>query len=168
MIRDKILNVIFGWKFLETSKLLSALEIQQNLDYISLFVLVNYHLDKNSIANLCKTLKLSKKDSKSIMFTSQMARLIPQNNIRYLRLYRHLIGTRWRQILRLSKIFDQYDMIDFHNFSKQYYFSKIISEIENLPPLACEQQLIDGKWLIGKLLVKIYYRGILHLLGFTI
>ena len=149
MIRDKILNVIFGWKFLETSKLLSALEIQQNLDYISLFVLVNYHLDKNSIANLCKTLKLSKKDSKSIMFTSQMARLIPQNNIRYLRLYRHLIGTRWRQILRLSKIFDQYDMIDFHNFSKQSYFSKIINEIENLPPLACEQQLIDGKWLMA-------------------
>ena len=83
------------------------------------------------------------------MFTSQMARLIPQNNIRYLRLYRHLIGTRWRQILRLSKIFDQYDMIDYHNFSKQSYFSKIINEIENLPPLACERQLIDGKWLMA-------------------
>ncbi len=149
MIRDKILNVIFGWKYVETSKLLSVLDSQQNLDYISLFVLVNYHLDKNGIVDLCKTLKLSKKDSKSIIFTSQMARLIPQNDLRYLRFYRHLIGTRWKQILYLSKIFDQHDIIDFHNFSKQSYFTKIIHEIENLPPLKCQEQLIDGKWLMA-------------------
>ena len=69
MLSDGILKIIFQWDNFETSKLVLALEDSSQFELITMFVLLNYHLDLGSIDELCKSLKLSRKDTKDVVFT---------------------------------------------------------------------------------------------------
>ena len=154
MIEHNVLSTIFDWDNIETTKLTSALRLRYNLDYIALFVLLNYHLKAEDITNLCKKMKLSKSDSKAIYFTYKMSRIIPQNNTRYLRFYRHLIGERWHEILLLSKLFSIFKIDDILSTATPEYFSIIITELQKLEPNKTQKPLIDGNWLMSATNIK--------------
>ena len=110
MLSDGILKIIFQWDNFETSKLVLALEDSSQFELITMFVLLNYHLDQGSIDELCKSLKLSRKDTKDVVFTFTNALIVPSKNEKYLRLYRHILGAKCRQIILLSKTFCKYEL----------------------------------------------------------
>ena len=148
MMTDGILEVIFQWRLFESSKLAAALEMPNDFDFISMFVLLNHHLGFEGIDNLCKSLKLSKRDTKNILSTFKYSLIIPSTNERYLRLYRHIVGTRFRQIILLSKTICKYQLhIKFNDLTPDY-FDELYSLIVNLPQNKFDQQLIDGNWLM--------------------
>ena len=148
MMAHGILEIILRWPPFESSKLADALEMPNNFDVISMFVLLNHHLGFDGIENLCKSLKLSKRDTKEILSTYKSSLIIPATNERYLRLYRHIIGTRYRQILLLSKTICQYDLHSNFNDVTPVYFDKLLSLLVDLPQNKFDYQLIDGYWLM--------------------
>jgi tRNA nucleotidyltransferase (CCA-adding enzyme) len=148
MLSDGILKIIFQWKNFETSKLVLALEDSSQFDLITMFVLLNYHLDKGSIDELCKSLKLSRKDTREIIFTFTNALIVPSKNEKYLRLYRHILGAKCRQIILLSKAFCKYELHNNFNDIDDNYFNQIISLLADLPKNKLEKQIIDGNWLM--------------------
>ena len=148
MLSDGILKIIFQWQNFETSKLVLALENSEELDYITMFVLLNYHLGYVKIDELCKSLKLSRKDMKDIMFTFTNALIVPLQNEKYLRLYRHILGPKCHQILSLSKTFCKFKLHSNFNDTDVNYFDQIISLLEKLPENKHDKQLIDGNWLM--------------------
>ncbi len=148
MLSDGILKIIFQWKNFETSKLVLALEDSSQFELITMFVLLNYHLDQGSIYELCKSLKLSRKDIREIIFTFTNALIIPSKNEKYLRLYRHILGDKCRQIILLSKTFCKYELHNNFTDIDDNYFNQIISLLADLPKNKLEKQIIDGNWLM--------------------
>ena len=148
MMSDGILEIIFQWRPFESSKLVAALQTSNDFDFVSMFVLLNHHLGFEGIENLCNSLKLSKRDTKNILFTFKYSLIIPSTNERYLRLYRHLIGTRCRQILLLNKTICRYELHNNFNDVTPGYFDKISSLLIDLPLNKFDRQLIDGNWLM--------------------
>ena len=148
MLSDGILKIIFQWNNFETSKLVLALENSSQFELITMFVLLNYHLDLEAIDELCKSLKLSRKDTREIIFTFTNALIVPSKNEKYLRLYRYILGAKHRQIISLSKTLCKFrlhqNFIDIdHN-----YFDEILSLLADLPKNKHEKQIIDGNWLM--------------------
>ena len=78
MMNDGILKIIFQWQQIEYVNLSSALSDSNELDYISKFVLLNQQLGLEGITQLCKSLKLSNNDTKSIILTYTNSLVIPQ------------------------------------------------------------------------------------------
>ena len=148
MLSDGILKIIFQWKNFETSKLVLALEDSSQFELITMFVLLNYHLDQGSIDELCKSLKLSRKDTKDVVFTFTNALIVPSKNEKYLRLYRHILGAKCRQIILLSKTFCKYQLHNNFTDIDDTYFDQIISLLADLPKNKLEKQIIDGNWLM--------------------
>ena len=148
MLSDGILKIIFQWNNFETSKLVLALENSSQFELITMFVLLNCHLDLETIDELCKSLKLSRKDTREIIFTFTNALIVPSKNEKYLRLYRYILGAKHRQIISLSKTLCKFrlhqNFIDIdHN-----YFDEILSLLADLPKNKHEKQIIDGNWLM--------------------
>ena len=148
MLSDGILKIIFQWDNFETSKLVLALEDSSQFELITMFVLLNYHLDQGSIDELCKSLKLSRKDTKDVVFTFTNALIVPSKNEKYLRLYRHILGAKCRQIILLSKTFCKYELHNNFTDIDDNYFNQIISLLADLPKNKLEKQIIDGNWLM--------------------
>ena len=148
MLSDGILKIIFQWDNFETSKLVLALEDSSQFELITMFVLLNYHLDQGSINELCKSLKLSRKDTKDVVFTFTNALIVPSKNEKYLRLYRHILGAKCRQIILLSKAFCKYELHNNFTDIDDNYFDQIISLLADLPKNKLEKQIIDGNWLM--------------------
>ena len=148
MINCGVLSIVFQWDKVDQAKVISALEESPKLDYAALFVLLNYVLNTAELKQLCVELKLSKKQTREIISTSERARIIPSNDPKYLRLYRHLNEDRSMQILELSRIFSHHQMVDKLSMVNSDYFAEIISLIGKLPPLTKTQQLVDGNWLM--------------------
>lgn len=148
MIDCGVLSIVFEWDKVDQTKVISALEESPKLDYAALFVLLNYDLNTAELKQLCIDLKLSKKQTREIISTSERARIIPSNDPRYLRLYRHLNGERSIQILELSRVLSHHQMVDKLSTVNSDYFAEIISLIVRLPPLTKTQQLVDGNWLM--------------------
>ena len=148
MMNDGILKIIFQWQQIEYVNLSSALSDSNELDYISKFVLLNQQLGLEGITQLCKSLKLSKNDTKSIILTYTNSLIIPQKSESYLRLYRFIIGDRWRQVLMLSKVICKYGLNkNLHDINVDF-FDQIVSLIVDLPKNKIQSQLIDGNWLM--------------------
>ncbi|MEC7177973.1 MAG: hypothetical protein VXW28_01620 [Candidatus Thermoplasmatota archaeon] len=148
MMYDGILTIIFQWQHIEYGNLSSALSDSNNLDYISKFVLLNQQLGLEGIKQLCKSLKLSNNDLKNILFTYTNSLIIPQKSESYLRLYRHIIGDRWREVLSLSKVICKHRLNNNFDELNDDYFDQIISLIVDLPENKIPSQLIDGNWLM--------------------
>ena len=148
MIDCGVLSIVFQWDKVDQTKVISALEESPKLDYAALFVLLNYDLNTAELKQLCIDLKLSKKQTREIISTSERARIIPSNDQKYLRLYRHLNGERSIQILELSRVYSHHQMVDKLSMVNSDYFAEIISLIGKLPPLTKTQQLVDGNWLM--------------------
>ena len=148
MLSDGILKIIFQWDNFETSKLVLALEDSSQFELITMFVLLNYHLDQRSINELCKSLKLSRKHTKDVVFTFTNALIVPSKNEKYLRLYRHILGAKCRQIILLSKVFCKYELHKNFIDIDDNYFDQIISLLADLPKNKLEKQIIDGNWLM--------------------
>ena len=148
MLSDGILKIIFKWNDFETSKLVLALENSSQFELITMFVLLNCHLDLESIDVLCKSLKLSRKDTKDIVFTFTNALIVPSKNEKYLRLYRHILGAKCRQIILLSKTFCMYELHNNFTDINHNFFNQIISLLADLPKNKLEKQIIDGNWLM--------------------
>ena len=148
MMYDGILTIIFQWQQIEYGNLSSALSDSDNLNYISKFVLLNQQLGLEGINQLCKSLKLSNNDLKSILFTYTNSLIIPQKSESYLRLYRHIIGDRWREVLSLSKVICKHRLNNNFDELNDDYFDQIISLIVDLPENKIPTQLIDGNWLM--------------------
>ena len=148
MMNDGILKIIFQWQQIEYVNLSSALSDSNELDYISKFVLLNQQLGLEGITQLCKSLKLSKNDTKSIILTYTNSLIIPQKSESYLRLYRFIIGDRWRQVLMLSKVICKYGLNKNVHEINVDFFDQIVSLIVDLPKNKIQSQLIDGNWLM--------------------
>lgn len=148
MLSDGILKIIFQWQDFETSKLVLALENSNQFELITMFVLLNYHLELEAIVELCKSLKLSRKETKKVLFTFTNAQIIPANNEKYLRLYRQILGTNCRQILLLSRTFCKFGLYNNFNDIDYYYYDQIISLLTDLPENKLGKQIIDGNWLM--------------------
>ena len=110
--------------------------------------MLNQQLGLEGITQLCKPLKLSKNDTKSIIFTYTHSLIIPQKSESYLRLYRFIIGDRWRQVLMLSKVICKYRLNNNFNEINVEFFDQILSLIVDLPKNKIQSQLIDGNWLM--------------------
>ena len=149
MLSDGILKIIFQWESFELSKLAVALNDLNGLDIFSRFVLLNHHLNLDEINNLCKSLKLSNKDRRNVFLTFKYALVVPSDSIPYLRLYRHIIGPRWRQVLLLSKIFCKHELhANFKDVTPEN-LDEIYSLLVELPQNKFDTQLIDGNWLMN-------------------
>jgi tRNA nucleotidyltransferase (CCA-adding enzyme) len=149
MLSDGILKIIFQWQNFETSRLVMALENSDQFELITMFVLLNYHLELEAIDELCKSLKLSRKETKEILFTFENALITPSKNGKYLRLYRHILGSKCRQIILLSRTFCKYKLHNNFNYIDENYFDEIISLLADLPKNKHEKQIIDGNWLMS-------------------
>ena len=154
MIDCGVLSIVFEWDKVDQTKIISALDESPKLDYAALFVLLNYELNPAELKQLCIDLKLSKKQTREIISTSERARIIPDNDPRYLRLYRHLNGERTFDVLGLSRIFSHHQMVDKLSMVNSDYFAEIISLIGKLAPLNKPEQLIDGNWLMASTGIK--------------
>jgi len=71
MIEHNVLSTIFDWDNIETTKLTSALRLQYNLDYIALFVLLNYHLKAEDIVKFVQKDEIVKIRFKGDLFYLQ-------------------------------------------------------------------------------------------------
>ena len=149
MIDCGVLSIVFEWDKVDQTKIISALDESPKLDYAALFVLLNYGLNPAELKQLCTDLKLSKKQTREIISTSERARIIPDNDPRYLRLYRHLNGERTFDVLGLSRVFSHHQMVDKLSMVNSDYFAEIVSLIGKLAPLNKPEQLIDGNWLMA-------------------
>ena len=148
MLSDGILKIIFQWNNFETSKLVLALENSSQFELITMFVLLNYHLDLEAIDELCKSLKLSRKDTREIIFTFTNALIVPSKNEKYLRLYRYILGAKHRQIISLSKTLCKFRLHQNFIDVDHNYFDEILSLLADLPKNKHEKQIIDGNWLM--------------------
>ena len=148
MLSDGILKIIFQWNNFETSKLVLALENSSQFELITMFVLLNYHLDLEAIDELCKSLKLSRKDTREIIFTFTNALIVPSKNEKYLRLYRYILGAKHRQIISLSKTLCKFKLHQNFIDIDHNYFDEILSLLADLPKNKHEKQIIDGNWLM--------------------
>ena len=83
-----------------------------------------------------------------IYFTYTNSLIIPQKSESYLRLYRHIIGDRWRQVLMLSKVICKYGLNKSLHDINVDFFDQIVSLIVDLPTNKIQSQLIDGNWLM--------------------
>ena len=154
MIDCGVLSIVFEWDKVDQTKIISALDESPKLDYAALFVLLNYELNPAELKQLCIDLKLSKKQTREIISTSERARIIPDNDPRYLRLYRHLNGERTFDVLGLSRVFSHHQMVDKLSMVNSDYFAEIVSLIGKLAPLNKPEQLIDGNWLMASTGIK--------------
>ncbi|MEC8541107.1 MAG: CCA tRNA nucleotidyltransferase [Candidatus Thermoplasmatota archaeon] len=149
MLEDGVLNVVFNWGKRSNNKLTSALRAGPKIDAAATFALLNYQLDLPDLKNMCKRLKLSNAEIKEILHTSKIARKIPETNPGYLRLYRYLAGDRWEQIIRLARIFCQFNMESSFASIEPDYFASIEISLHKLPTLTHDQQLVDGNWIMS-------------------
>ena len=113
-----------------------------------MFVLLNYHLDQGSIDELCKSLKLSRKDTKRrcIYFYKCTNCSIKEREISPL--IQNILGDKCRQIILLSKAFCKYELHNNFTDFNHNYFDEIISMLADLPKNKLEKQIIDGNWLM--------------------
>ena len=147
MLSDGILKIIFQWDNFETSKLVLALEDSSQFELITMFVLLNYHLNQGSIDELCKSLKLSRKDTRRrIYFYKCINCSIKEREISPL--IQTYTRARCRQIILLSKTFCKYELHNNFTDIDDNYFNQIISLLADLPKNKLEKQIIDGNWLM--------------------
>ncbi|MEC8313124.1 MAG: CCA tRNA nucleotidyltransferase [Candidatus Thermoplasmatota archaeon] len=149
MLEDGVLNIVFNWGKRSNNKLTSALKLNFQIDAAATFVLLNYQLNLPDLKNMCKRLKLSNAEIKNILHSSKIARKIPETNPGYLRLYRYLAGDRWEQIIRLARIFCQFNMESSFASIEPDYFASIEISLHKLPTLTHDQQLVDGNWIMS-------------------
>ena len=154
MINDKVMNQIISWQSIDTETMTDALKNSESLDYISLFVLLTYDMKTDDVGELCKHLTLSKKDTKSIIFTKHMTEVIPKKDLQYLRLYRHICDQRLTQIINLATIFCEHKLSSSHASITPEYLVDIKKSLQKLAPLSVRNQIVDGNWIMANTKIK--------------
>ena len=154
MIKDKVMAQIISWQSIDTETMTAALKNSESLDYISLFVLLTYDMKTDDVGELCKHLTLSKKDTKSIIFTKHMTEVIPKKDLQYLRLYRHICDQRLTQIINLATIFCEHKLSSSHASITPDYLVDIKKSLQKLAPLSVRNQIVDGNWIMANTKIK--------------
>lgn len=148
MAELSILNEIVGININDDKKIISSLSETMNLDYQHLIALLFSSTTYSKLKDFCNRLKISSKDIKKLENIHSFIGLLPNNDDKNLRLYRHLVGNQWHQQLTLESIVRKYNLKNSEIQQSHEHVIEIINSIAKLPPLHHTKELADGNWLM--------------------
>ena len=148
MAELKILNEILGINISQNKKIISSLMKITRLEYLHLIVLLFSDSKNSELKKFCERLRISSRDIRKMEKIQSFIGILPNKQIKNLRLYRHLAGDEWHQQLTLESAIRLHYLDNNDSEQGHAYVTEIINAIAKLPPLHHTTELANGNWLM--------------------